>query len=149
MGQARYRDQRHGKLYCSLYTGSFFDDNTVCIIPHDPSHLVALWAYCSSGEYHDDVRVFDKALKVRGGLVKPHFDFSRWQAVATSKYPNGLPEPYSRDAKQWLFHGHPANASHVHRFMLRLRASVVTAGRLRPIPKCFFRTEARAWDRQS
>ena len=100
-----------GKLYCSLYTGAFFDDNTVCIIPYDPSHLPALWAYCSSGEYHDNVRVFDKALKVRGGLVKPHFDLPRWQAVAASKYPNGLPEPYSRDPKQWLFHGHPVNAS--------------------------------------
>ena len=100
-----------GRLYCSLYTGSFFDDNTVCIIPHDPSHLLALWAYCSSGEYHDAVRVFDKSLKVRGGLVKPHFDLSRWQAVAASNYPNGLPGPYSRDPKQWLFHGHPANAS--------------------------------------
>ena len=100
-----------GKLYCSLYTGSFFDDNAVCIIPHDPNHLLALWAYCSSGEYHDDVRVFDKALKVRGGLVKPHFDLLRWQTVAASKYPNGLPEPYSRDPKQWLFHGHPANVS--------------------------------------
>ena len=29
---------------------------------------------------------------------------------AAEKYPNGLPEPYSDDPTQWLFHGHPRHA---------------------------------------
>jgi hypothetical protein len=35
------------------------------------------------------------------------FDLEYWQKVAAEKYPNGLPEPYSDDPTQWLFHGHP------------------------------------------
>lgn len=99
-----------GRLYCSLYTGELFDDNTVCLLPSDPAQLLPLWAYCSSSDFHDDVRVHDKALKVRGGLVKPVFELEKWRSVAEAKYPNGIPEPYSDNPTQWLFHGHPANS---------------------------------------
>ena len=44
-------------------------------------------------------------------LVKVPFDLERWQRVAEEKYPDGLPEPYSDDPTQWLFHGHPAQSS--------------------------------------
>ncbi|QWZ55588.1 MULTISPECIES: hypothetical protein [Gammaproteobacteria] len=30
--------------------------------------------------------------------------------VAEEKYPNGLPQPYSNDPTQWIFHGHPCGS---------------------------------------
>ena len=33
-----------------------------------------------------------------------------WQQVAAERYPNGLPEPYSDDPTQWIFHGHPCGS---------------------------------------
>ena len=43
-------------------------------------------------------------------LVKVPFDLTYWQTVAAEKYPQGLPKPFSNDATQWLFNGHPAGA---------------------------------------
>ncbi|MDP3491945.1 MAG: hypothetical protein Q8R82_02445 [Hyphomonadaceae bacterium] len=43
-------------------------------------------------------------------LVKVPFDVDRWTEHAAEKYPRGLPEPYSDDPTQWLFHGHPRYA---------------------------------------
>src|SRR5205814_136604 len=40
-------------------------------------------------------------------LVKVPFDLERWQRVATERFPDGLPEPYSNDPTQWLFDGDP------------------------------------------
>lgn len=99
-----------GRLSVCLYTGALFDDNTVCVIANDEEHLAALWAYCSSKQYHDDVRVYDKSLKVRCSLVRPVFELEKWQKVAAKKYPLGLPEPYSDDPCQWIFHGHPSKS---------------------------------------
>jgi hypothetical protein len=96
-----------GRLQVSLYLGDLFDDNSVAIIPTEQSALPAIWALCSSNSYHDEVRKIDKALKVRGPLVEVPFDLAHWQQVAAEKYPNGLPEPQSDDATQWLFNGHP------------------------------------------
>ena len=33
------------------------------------------------------------------------------QNVASEQYPNGLPEPYSDDPTQWIFHGHPKTST--------------------------------------
>jgi hypothetical protein len=43
-------------------------------------------------------------------LVKVPFDLEYWTKVATEKYPNGLPEPFTDDPTQWLFHGHPCGS---------------------------------------
>jgi hypothetical protein len=45
-----------------------------------------------------------------GYITKIPFDLEHWEQVAEEKYPDGLPEPYSDDPTQWLFHGHPARA---------------------------------------
>ena len=45
-----------------------------------------------------------------GALLKVSFSLVDWQKVGAAKYPNGLPEPYSDDPTQWLFHGHPRYA---------------------------------------
>ena len=94
-----------GELSASLYSGFLYDDNTVVLTPHSREHLAAIWCLCSSREYGALVRRIDKALKVRGALVKVPFDLSHWQTVAASQYPKGLPSPHSSDPTQWMFAG--------------------------------------------
>lgn len=98
-------------LNVTLYTGQIFDGNCGSIIPKDPSLLPAIWCFCSSPEYSEAVRKIDQKLNVTNAtLVKVPFDLAYWTQVASEKYPNGLPEPYSDDPTQWIFHGHPVMA---------------------------------------
>ena len=99
------------ELPSSLYSGEAFDDNSVVIVPSNVDHLPALWAYCGSDEYNQNVRKVSPALKVRGPLVEVPFDIERWSKVALQTHPQGLPKPYSDDPTQWLFHGHPQPAT--------------------------------------
>lgn len=95
----------------TLYTGEVFGKNAATIIPNNPEHLPAIWCYCSSQEYHENVRQIDQSLKVTSAtLVKVPFDLEYWTKIATEQYPNGLPKPYSDDPTQWIFHGHPAKS---------------------------------------
>ena len=34
----------------------------------------------------------------------------RWSNESSSRFPNGLPEPYTHEPTQWIFHGHPCGA---------------------------------------
>jgi hypothetical protein len=112
------------KLPASLFCGHHFDTNASVIVPTNPDHLPAIWAFCSSPEYTTAVRRIDRKLNVTNAtLVKVPFDLARWQRVAAEKYPNGLPEPYSDDPTQWLFHGHPryaASGTELHVALARL-----------------------------
>ena len=100
-----------GALPCALYTGEIFDKNTAVVLPSQESHLPAVWAFCSSPEYAAAVREFDQSLKVtNAALVKVPFDLDHWTKVASERYPNGLPEPYSDDPTQWIFHGDPCRS---------------------------------------
>jgi hypothetical protein len=96
-----------GKIPVTVHIASSFDNNTAVIVPHNSTHLTAIWCFCSSPEYHGAVRQIDQSLKVTNAtLVKVPFDLEYWTKVADEKYPNGLPKPYSDDATQWIFHGH-------------------------------------------
>ena len=101
------------KLLVTLFCGQIFDNNTASLIPRTPKHLPALWAFCLSPGFHDEVRKIDQSVKVTNtSLVKIPFDLAYWQKVAAEKYPEGLPSPFSSDPTQWLFNGHPAGAEH-------------------------------------
>ena len=85
-------------LAATLYTGEPFDTNVAVIIPHNCVHLPAIWAFCSSPEYHRAVRQIDQKLNVTNAtLVKVPFDLDRWQKVAEGMGP--LPEPYGCSPK--------------------------------------------------
>jgi len=100
-----------GELSASIYLGELYDNNIGVIVPKNNEDLLAIFAYCSSVQYNKDVREIDKSLAVTNAtLIKVPFDLEYWQKVAQEKYPNGLPKPYSDDATQWLFHGHPIKA---------------------------------------
>lgn len=112
LGKQGLRITQMQKLSCTFYGGEIFGKNGATVIPHDPSHLPALWCFATSPEYGELVREIDQSLKVTvGSLLKVPFDLSRWQRVAADRHPHGLPRPYSNDPTQWLFHGHPQPAS--------------------------------------
>jgi hypothetical protein len=96
------------KLPTSLYTGAAWDNNVAVILPHDPSHLPAIWAFCQSPKFNEAVRRIDQKINVTNAtVVKVPFDLSYWQEVASEQYPNRLPKPHADDPTQWLFSGHP------------------------------------------
>ena len=97
-----------GDLPATLYGGERFDPNIAVLRPKSTAILPALWCYCSSDEFAVTVRKIDQALKVTNdSFTKIPFDLDRWEKIAAEEYPNGLPEPYSDDPTQWIFHGHP------------------------------------------
>lgn len=100
-----------GKLNVTIYQKFKFDNNVSVLIPYDENNLIALWCFCASPEFHEEVRKIDQKLNVTNAtLVKVPFNLEYWKGVAKEKYPNGLPKPYSDDPTQWLFHGHPIKA---------------------------------------
>ena len=95
-----------GTLPCTLSGGDYFDNNTALIVPKDPLHLPAIWAFCSSPHFNSSIRQIDPAMKVTNAtLVKVPFDLEHWQCVAEKQWPADLPVPYSDDPTQWLFQG--------------------------------------------
>lgn len=96
------------KLEATIYSGYPFENTTGVIIPKDERYLPAIWCYCSSQKYTNEIRKIDKKVAVtNGNLVKVNFDYNYWKSISNQKYPNGLPKQYSDDPTQWIFHGHP------------------------------------------
>ncbi len=94
-----------------LYAGEVFDDNVCPISPRNVGLNAAVWSYVQSDQYHDNVRAVDQQLKVTAAtLTRIPFDLDHWTKVAETRYPNGLPDPYSDDPTQWIFHGHPGGS---------------------------------------
>jgi hypothetical protein len=95
-------------LPISIFGKTKFDTNAGAIIPKKHEHLPAIWCFCSSPQFNEEVRRIDQALKVTNAtLVKIPFHYDHWKKIASEKYPNGLPLPYSNDPTQWLYHGNP------------------------------------------
>ena len=102
---------RIGRLVPTRYTGEHFSNVVPVVVPHDPAHLSAVCCFCESGELEAALRALNSSVSVDNGYFgKVPFDLSHWQGVATDKYPYGLPEPYSDDPTQWIFHGHPCGS---------------------------------------
>ncbi len=100
-----------GRLVPTRYTGEYFSNVIPVVVPHDAAHLDAVCCFCESGGLEKALRAFNPKLSVDNGYFgKIPFDLSHWQEVAGEKYPNGLPEPYSNDPTQWIFHGHPCGS---------------------------------------
>lgn len=103
---------RMRQLEAGLYLGNFYNQTTAALIPKDAAHLPALMAFCGSDEYTDAVHEIDRRICVANtALARVGFDLTHWQAEGQRLFPDGLPEPYTDDPTQWLFHGHPACAT--------------------------------------
>ena len=99
------------ELPVTLYTGEIFDMNSGVLNPIDSKDIGPVWAFLSSDDYHREVRLIDQQLKLTTAtLLKVPFDLPHWQSIAAKSYPNSLPEPYSDDPTQWIFHGHPCGS---------------------------------------
>lgn len=99
------------ELPVTRFTGNLLDNNAALVLPREAKDLPAIWCFCSSTEYNEAVRRIDQKLNVTNAtLVKVPFDLERWQQVAADRYPHGLPQPYSNDPTQWIFHGHPCGS---------------------------------------
>jgi hypothetical protein len=129
-----------------MYTGSAFDNNCSILIAKEPENTAALWSFCTTPGYVDLIKLLNPKVSVTDNtFVQVPFDLAHWQEVAAEKYPNGLPEPYSDEPTQWLFHGHPAKVESgkvLHVALARL------AGYRWPAetdPDMRLSLEARAW----
>jgi len=100
-----------GDLPHSLYLGYPYDTNAAVIIPKEEENLLALYCFSESGEFSKTVRELDQKLMVTNAtFMQVSCDLDYWKEVAAQKYSNGLPNPYSEDPTQWLFHGHPTKS---------------------------------------
>lgn len=100
------------QLPASLYFGFSFDNNTGVVVPNAEVDLSALWCFAASASFNELVREIDQKLNVTNAtLVKIPFDLDYWSKVAEQQYPNGLPQPYTNDPTQWIFHGHPCGSA--------------------------------------
>ncbi len=100
-----------GQVPVTRYTGETFDNNTAVLGPLPPDLLPAVWCFCASPEYAARVREIDQKLNVTNAtLVKVPFDLDHWKKITAEQYPHGLPEPYSDDPTQWIFHGAPCRS---------------------------------------
>lgn len=99
------------ELPATLYYGPVYDHMASVILPNDERCLPAIWAFCSSREFNREVRKINQKVQVANAtLVKVPFDYTHWSNIAAKQYPNGLPQPYSDDPTQWIFHGHPGGS---------------------------------------
>src|SRR5574337_32303 len=101
-----------GTLRAQLKCAQPHEKTTVAVIPRNPDHLGAVFAYMRSAQYQDAVRALNQKTAVSTGVVaKVPFDLDYWQKKFTERYPSGLPGPDSNDPTQWLFGGQPSHSS--------------------------------------
>lgn len=99
-------------LAVTTYDGTAFDNNSTVLVPHDDRDFLAIWAYCSSPEYTQNVRLLNRKVSVTDdSFVKVPFDASRWRKAASEAYPDGLVSPLN-DETQWVFEGGPTQGNH-------------------------------------
>jgi hypothetical protein len=98
-------------LNWAFYTGEMFCDNTGALIPFDKSNTDAVLSFVADETFANAVKEVDQALKVTiGSFGKVPFDLPHWQRIAAERFPHGLPQPFSDDPTQWIFHGHPCGS---------------------------------------
>ena len=102
---------RMNKLPSTLCMGSSWDRNGALLTLNDLSLLPALWAYAESGLLENETRKLNQKLSVSEATFENiPFDNEKWTKISKDKYPHGLPNPYTNDPTQWIFHGHPCGS---------------------------------------
>ena len=93
----------------TLYSGEKFNHAAAPIIPLNPEHRAAIWAYLQSEDYAAAVRRINSKVMVDSGyLIKVPFDLEHWKHAAVEAGP--LPAARSDDPTQWLFDGDPVDS---------------------------------------
>ena len=95
-------------LYCTVFSGTKFDNNVAVLLPNKDEHLLPLLLFCNSEVFSRAVRSLDQTMKVTNQTFrKVPFDLAHWKQVAGEKFPNGVPILRCKDPTQWLLDGHP------------------------------------------
>ncbi|MGI2219499.1 Eco57I restriction-modification methylase domain-containing protein [Shewanella baltica] len=96
---------RMGNLYNTIASAGLFDQNGAVLIPKKREYASAIWNFISSSDFRLEVRKIDSKVGVTPAtLVKPAFDYEKWKLAYKISV---LPQPYTDDPTQWIFHGHP------------------------------------------
>jgi hypothetical protein len=112
-GRAGVMVSQMQNMPATLYAGGAFDSNGSPIVPFNPAQLAAIWAFCKSAEYSQELRRIDQSLKpTNSSLVQVPFDLKKWERVAGIEYPTGLPKPHTTNPRQWLSSGHPKGSDY-------------------------------------
>ena len=99
-------------LVPSLYSGDKYDQSSTVLVSRNSDLFPAVYVFAASQEYRRAVKAIDPGSKVTTAtMAKVPFNTEHWRAIANEKYPNGLPKPYSNEATQWLFDGHPRGSA--------------------------------------
>lgn len=99
------------EIKTTFYSGNLHYSLATPLVPIDEDKLAAIWCYCSSQNYNRDLRDIDQNIAVTTDtLSKVPFDMDKWKGVAEREFPIGLPEPFTDDCIQWIFHGHPCGS---------------------------------------
>lgn len=94
-----------------FYSNGFFDNTIGVVVPEKEELLLPIYCYMKDSSYTEALRSIDQALSVtEHTLLKVPFDIEHWTKVAEEQYPHGLPQPYTNDPTQWIFHGHPCGS---------------------------------------
>ena len=98
-------------LSAAHYTGEHYHSLVPVLIPRRREHLRAITAFAFSKDLRASGGAASESLSVDNGYFeKFEFDLEKWEAVGRRAFPNGLPQPYSNDPTQWIFHGHPCGS---------------------------------------
>ena len=98
-------------LPAAIYLGEKYDSNMTSIVPLNEEHFNPLLAYGLSGDLALEVRKIDSSLKpTNGSFEKIPFELKKWIETANTFFPKGIPNPYTDDLTQWIFHGHPCGS---------------------------------------
>ncbi|RQD74037.1 MAG: SAM-dependent DNA methyltransferase, partial [Desulfonatronospira sp. MSAO_Bac3] len=102
---------RVGSLSPAIYCGDYFHSLVPVIIPKFKVNLSFFLSFAKSSTLKKVAEETNQALSVDNGYFeKFEFDLNHWSKVAQEEYPHGLPQPYSDDPTQWIFHGHPCGS---------------------------------------
>jgi hypothetical protein len=102
---------RVASLSISLYQGDYYHSLVPVLIPKLTLNLPAILSFTLSDELNKAARRTNQALSIDNGYFeKFEINIDHWTKVAKEKYPHGLPQPYSDDPTQWIFHGHPCGS---------------------------------------
>ena len=111
LGRSGVAIQQMSGLLTTLYTGDVFGPTVAPLMPIKEKLLPTIWSFCSSDVFCAATRAVNPKINVTpGSFGDVPFDLDHWTKVAAERYPNGLPEPYSDDPTQWIFHGDPCRS---------------------------------------
>ena len=98
-------------LPATIFNGGHFSNSVPVIVPNNSEDLSALWCYCSSREFATSLREINQKLSIDNGYVsKIRIDMDYWRKEAGHLFPEDVPDAYSNDPTQWIFHGHPCGS---------------------------------------